>query len=98
MDYSSEPLDSSVSDSVSHALHTLFFLHGLTASHALFEQQIPHFEDNYNVVVWDAPAHGLSRPYADFTYEKAANDALKILDENRTPEDKPEDKPEADKV
>ena len=71
-----------ITDSIDSNRMTLFFLHGLTASHALFEKQIPHFEDNYNVVVWDAPAHGLSRPYADFTYEKAANDALKILDEN----------------
>ena len=71
-----------ITDSIDSNRMTLFFLHGLTASHALFEKQIPHFEDNYNVVVWDAPAHGLSRPYADFTYEKAANDAVKILDEN----------------
>ena len=61
---------------------TMFFLHGLTASHDLFCQQIPYFSDNYNVIVWDAPAHGLSRPYADFTYEKAAKDAVKILDIN----------------
>lgn len=59
---------------------TLFFLHGLTASHALFEKQIPYFSANYNVIVWDAPAHGLSRPYADFSYEKAAHDAIAVLD------------------
>ncbi len=71
-----------ISDRIDRNRMSLFFLHGLTASHALFEKQIPFFEVNYNVIVWDAPAHGLSRPYADFTYEKAANDAVKILDDN----------------
>ena len=61
---------------------TLFFLHGLTASHDLFSEQIPHFERLYNVITWDAPAHGLSRPFKDFTYEKAALAAVQILDEN----------------
>ena len=61
---------------------TLFFLHGLTASHDLFREQIPHFERLYNVITWDAPAHGLSRPFKDFTYEKAALAAVQILDEN----------------
>ncbi|MBR4760982.1 MAG: alpha/beta hydrolase [Lachnospiraceae bacterium] len=61
---------------------TLFFLHGLTASHDLFVGQIEHFAKNYNVITWDAPAHGLSRPYADFTYEKAAKDAVAVLKEN----------------
>ena len=61
---------------------TLFFLHGLTASHDLFNGQIEFFADKYNILTWDAPAHGASRPYEDFTYEKAALDAKKILDDN----------------
>ena len=52
---------------------TLFFLHGLTADHTMFSQQIPAFREKYNIIVWDAPAHGCSRPYAAFTYENAAN-------------------------
>ncbi len=60
---------------------SLLFLHGLTASHQLFEQQLGHFSDRYNVITWDAPAHGLSRPFKDFTYEKAANALIRILDE-----------------
>ena len=52
---------------------TLFFLHGLTADHTMFEQQFYFFEDAYNIIAWDAPAHGESRPYSRFTYENAAN-------------------------
>lgn len=61
---------------------TLFFLHGLTASHDLFKGQIEYFSNRYNILTWDAPAHGASRPYVDFTYEKAALAAKKILDDN----------------
>ncbi|WP_455580698.1 alpha/beta fold hydrolase [Dysosmobacter sp.] len=42
---------------------TLVFLPGLTATHHLFEKQIAYFEDMYNCMVWDAPAHGESRPF-----------------------------------
>ena len=38
---------------------TLVFLPGLTADHRLFDKQIQHFKEKYNVVVWDAPAHAL---------------------------------------
>lgn len=61
---------------------TLFFMHGLTASHELFTGQTEFFEDRYNVIAWDAPAHGASRPYEDFSYEKAAVAAREILKEN----------------
>lgn len=37
---------------------TLFFLHGLTADHTMFEQQFPTFQDDYNIIAWDAPVHG----------------------------------------
>ena len=42
---------------------TLVFLPGLTADHRLFDKQIPYFENRYNVIVWDAPAHGSSWPF-----------------------------------
>jgi len=61
---------------------TIFFLHGLTASHRLFNKQVNYFKKDYNVICWDAPAHGASRPFMDFTYEKAALAAVGILDEN----------------
>lgn len=60
---------------------TLFLLHGLTANHTMFEKQVDYFKEKYNVIVWDAPAHGKSRPYSDFTYENAVTVMLKILNE-----------------
>lgn len=60
---------------------TLFFLHGLTADHTMFEQQFAAFAESCNIIAWDAPAHGESRPYPEFTYENAANGMKKILDE-----------------
>ncbi|MBQ1343027.1 MAG: alpha/beta hydrolase [Firmicutes bacterium] len=41
----------------------LVFLPGLTADHRLFDKQVPFFEDSYDLLVWDAPGHGLSRPF-----------------------------------
>lgn len=43
---------------------TLIFLPGLTADHRLFDQQIAYFEEKYQVLVWDAPGHGESWPFA----------------------------------
>lgn len=60
---------------------TLFFLHGLTGNHTMFEQQFTAFAETCNIIAWDAPAHGESRPYSEFTYENAANGLKKILDE-----------------
>jgi pimeloyl-ACP methyl ester carboxylesterase len=62
---------------------TLVFLHGLTADHAMFEKQISYFEKNYKILCWDAPAHGKSRPYINFSYENAANHLKSILDKER---------------
>ena len=41
----------------------LVFLPGLSADHTLFDRQIEDLSDTYNCFVWDAPAHGLSRPF-----------------------------------
>ena len=41
---------------------TLVFLPGLTADHRLFDRQMPYFAEGYNVLTWDAPGHGASRP------------------------------------
>lgn len=71
-----------ISDQIISDRNTVFFLHGLTASHELFEKQIEYFQDKSNVIAWDAPAHGASRPYVDFTYEKAAIAAADILRAN----------------
>lgn len=69
------------SDVFASSRDTLFFLHGLTADHSMFEQQVFFFAETYNIIVWDAPAHGESRPYGEFTYENAANGLKMILDE-----------------
>lgn len=41
----------------------LVFLPGLTADHSLFDRQVAHFQEACNVLVWDAPGHGASRPF-----------------------------------
>lgn len=58
----------------------LVFLHGLTADHRLFEKQTEHFAKTWTVIAWDAPAHGCSRPYGDFSYAHCAEDLKAILD------------------
>lgn len=42
----------------------LVFLPGLTADHRLFDKQVEAFAPRFNCLVWDAPAHGASRPFA----------------------------------
>ena len=42
----------------------LVFLPGLTADHRLFGPQLAAFEGRANILVWDAPSHGESRPFA----------------------------------
>lgn len=41
----------------------LIFLPGLTADHHLFDKQTEYFKARCNCLTWDAPAHGLSRPF-----------------------------------
>ncbi len=41
----------------------LVFLPGLSADHHLFDKQIEFFSGKFNCFTWDAPAHGLSRPF-----------------------------------
>ena len=64
---------------IDFAKRTVFLLHGLTANHAMFDKQIEFLSGKYNVIVWDAPAHGKSRPYSNFSYEDAAVVMLQIL-------------------
>lgn len=69
-----------VSDEWEENRTTLFFLHGMTADHTMFEAQYRYFKESCNIVMWDAPAHGKSRPFEGFTYEKAARAAKEILE------------------
>ncbi len=58
----------------------LVFLPGLTADHTLFDQQVSHFSGLLGCLVWDAPAHGASRPYPlDFTMDDYARIVHGIL-------------------
>ena len=41
----------------------LVLLPGLTADHRLFDKQLEAFESDFNLLTWDAPGHGSSRPF-----------------------------------
>lgn len=59
----------------------LVLLPGLTADHTLFDQQMSYFSGKLNALVWDAPAHGASRPYPlDFTMDDYARIVHDILE------------------
>lgn len=71
-----------ISDPFEPAKDTLFFMHGMTADHTMFYRQFPAFRDICSIIAWDAPAHGESRPFADFSFDRAADCMAAILDEN----------------
>ena len=50
----------------------LVFTHGLTANHTMYEKQVEYFKNDYVVITWDVPLHGLSIPYKEFSYEITA--------------------------
>lgn len=59
----------------------LVFLPGLTADHRLFDKQVAYFEQKANVLVWDAPSHGESRPFElTWTLDDKARWLKEILD------------------
>ena len=60
---------------------TIVFTHGLTANHTMFEKQIAYFQNEYVVITWDVPMHGLSIPYQSFSYENTARDLNSILEQ-----------------
>ena len=63
---------------------TIIFTHGANMDHGMFHQQTGHFAKNYKVISWDVPAHGLSRPYKDFSLQYAADDLIQILNAEDT--------------
>lgn len=70
-----------ISDPADSERPWLVFLPGLTADHRLFEKQIEYFEGKANVLAWDAPSHGQSRPFAlDRTLSDLARWLKEILD------------------
>ena len=70
------------SDNWTEGRETLFFLHGLTADHSMFDGQIPAFEKEYNLLTWDTPAHGKSRPFEAFDFGDTSEYIKTILDQN----------------
>ncbi|MDO4539972.1 MAG: alpha/beta hydrolase, partial [Syntrophomonadaceae bacterium] len=69
-----------ISSNQGHASRTLVFLPGLTADHRLFDLQVKAFAKDYVIIVWDAPAHGKSRPYNGFSYANLADELRRILE------------------
>lgn len=70
-----------VSDAPDATRPWVVFLPGLTADRRLFAPQIEHFEGRVNCLVWDAPAHGASRPFPlDFSLEDLARWLGVIMD------------------
>lgn len=70
-----------VSEGSDAARPWVVFLPGLTADRRLFAPQIACFEGRANCLVWDAPAHGASRPFPlDFSLEDLARWLGVIMD------------------
>ena len=44
-------------------------------------KHIEYFKNEYIVIAWDVPMHGLSVPYNDFSYENTARDLHQILEQ-----------------
>jgi pimeloyl-ACP methyl ester carboxylesterase len=57
----------------------LVFTHGAVMDHGMFRDQVEYFSSNFQVICWDVPGHGLSRPYSYFSLENAARELLNIL-------------------
>lgn len=68
------------SDSWDPGSDTIFFLHGLTADHTMFDPQTAFFEGKYNILCWDTPAHGKSRPFDHFDFNDTSAYMKEILD------------------
>lgn len=70
-----------ISEAPSRDKPWLVFLPGLTADHRLFDKQVEHFENKANVLVWDPPSHGASRPFnTTWSLDDTARWLKEILD------------------
>lgn len=67
----------------SKEVYALVFLHGLIADHTLFEKQVSYFGERFKILCWDAPAHGKSRPYLNFSYRSASKHLKDILEKEQ---------------
>lgn len=58
------------------------FFHGMLADHRMFKAQIPVFENEYRLILWDMPWHGQSvRPDGKFEFNIVAQCLIELLDE-----------------
>lgn len=70
-----------ISEAIDPGRATLLFLPGLTADHRMFEKQTADLKGKYNLFVWDAPGHYMSRPFSlNFTLMDKAGWLNEILD------------------
>ncbi len=61
----------------------IVFLHGATADHLLFKHQFYFFQSYYKVISIDAPLHGKSKPYSNFTLGNASKEVKSILEKEQ---------------
>jgi pimeloyl-ACP methyl ester carboxylesterase len=64
----------------SEAGSCIVFTHGTAMDHGLFLPQMEAFAFTHKVIGWDAPLHGLSRPYEGFSLKACAEELVRILD------------------
>lgn len=58
----------------------IILLHGACADHHLFDGQVPALKGKYNLLLWDARGHGLSRPMGDdFTIKLLTDDLVTLM-------------------
>ncbi|KYG91633.1 alpha/beta hydrolase [Metasolibacillus sp. FSL K6-0083] len=60
----------------------VIFLHGAGCDHRMFASQLPIFGESYNVLLWDARGHGLSKLQHNqtFSFEDMIDDFLKLCE------------------
>lgn len=60
----------------------VIFLHGAGCDHRMFEPQLPIFDYSYNLLLWDARGHGLSKLASGdkFRFDDMLKDFLKLCE------------------
>ncbi len=60
----------------------LVFMHGALMDHRMFNAQVAHFADNYQILVWDARGHGKSQPVGlpSLTIDDYVGDMMAVLE------------------
>lgn len=59
----------------------LVLLPGITADHRIFDLQVDALAESANLITWDAPSHGLSRPFPlDWSFDQLAEWLHAILE------------------